>query len=141
LTDRAPRSKLVEAMKLPSPVTRTSILPHTALLLGLLAILLASTPIEGLSSLAVPSGGDACCDERSAEGATDSSSEAEPPSDDGCCPSDCHGCFLKCCVGFLSLRPARVTLFPDVACRTAAPEADRAPASQPLAAVERPPRR
>jgi hypothetical protein len=118
-----------------------SILRHAAPRLGLLAILLTSTPIEGLSSLAVPSGVNTCCDEQPAEDATDPSSQAEQPSDDGCCPSDCHGCVLKCCAGFISLRPARVTLLTGVACRTAAPEAGRAPASQPLAPLERPPKR
>jgi len=119
----------------------TGIPRHIALLLCVFSLLLASTPVEGLSALAPASAEDACCDARPAEDATDQTSADGRTSDDGCCPSDCHGCFLKCCVGFLSLRPARVTMLPAGASRAAALETSRTPTTPPRGAIERPPRR
>ncbi len=123
------------------PDTRSSTSRRVALILGLLAILLASTPIEGLSSLVPATDGDTCCGEQPADDATDPSSAAEPPSGDDCCPSGCHGCFLKCCMGLLSLRPAPVLALPDVTSSAAVLEACRVPASAPRGVIERPPKR
>lgn len=112
------------------------------LLVSLLSLLLATTPIEALSAFDPASSEDTCCEDACAtdEPADRPTADDQDTAENGCCPSDCHGCFLKCCVGFLSLRPARPMIRPNDAERPAAPEARRAPASSARGAIDHPPR-
>jgi hypothetical protein len=109
---------------------------------GLLSVVSASIPIEALSGPAPAPAEDTCCERPPAETALDRIATDEVTSNaDGCCPSGCHGCFLECCAGLLSLRPTRVTLLASDAPTAAPLDVHPAPASSTGTAIDRPPRR